>query len=388
MLAVNNLKSAQPMSASSAYLDQLLGGASPSKDGQPAPIAKLDSLFGGKTASAYLDSLLSGGKETSVQESQPQRPTDPNNPLLSGGKETSVQESQPQRPTDPNNPESDAYRAKYGNYGKVKDIGSVDLANVDSVAEMALRGGWADPKAFNLDMLDKKTPIMSSGSGGSKSGSGPWVVSPVRFKPEFAAARAMGEGYGALNQVGYLDQVLEDGSRQVGYRVKAGEVNDAGKRGADIYYEYDDKGNFKNAYFDVLTSTFEDFAPLISMGAMAVGLGGLGAGLGASANSSLGLGLGSTGQAALGGAIIGGGTSALTGQNPVKGAALGAIGSSISAANPAGAIVDNPVAQRAINGAIVGGTRSVLTGQDLSEGAIKGGINGAINGAGKRNRTA
>ena len=374
------------MSASSAYLDQLLGGASPSKDGHPAPIAKLDSLFGGKTASAYLDSLLSGGKETSVQESQPQRPTDPNNPLLSGGKETSVQESQPQRPTDPNNPESDAYRAKYGNYGKVKDIGSVDLANVDSVAEMALRGGWADPKAFNLDMLDKKTPIM--GSGSSKSGNGKRLVSPVRFKPEFAAARGMGDEYKNANQVGYLDQVLEDGSRQVGYRVKAGHVKDAGKRGADIYYEYDDKGNFKNAYFDVRTSTFEDFAPLISMGAMAVGLGGLGAGLGASANSSLGLGLGSTGQAALGGAIIGGGTSALTGQNPVKGAALGAIGSSISAANPAGAIVDNPVAQRAINGAIVGGTRSVLTGQNPVKGAIKGGINGAFKGAGKRNRTA
>ena len=361
MLAVNNLKSAQPMSASSAYLDQLLGGASPSKDGQPAPIAKLDSLFGGKTASAYLDSLLSGGKETSVQESQPQRPTDPNNP------------------------ESDAYRAKYGSYGKVKDIGSVDLANVDSVAEMALRGGWADPKAFNLDMLDKKTPIMR---GGSKSGNGTEVATPVRFKPEFAAARAMGDGYGARNQVDYLDKVLEDGSRQVGYRVKAGEVNDAGKRGADIYYDYDDKGNFKNAYFNVRTRWYEDLAPLISMGTMVVGLGGLGAGLGTSANSALGLGLGSTGQAALGGAIIGGGTSALTGQNPVKGAALGAINSSISAANPAGAIVDNPVAQRAINGAIVGGTRSVLTGQNPVKGVISGGINGAFKGAGKRNRTA
>lgn len=360
MLAANNLKSARPMSASSAYLDQLLGGASPSKDGQPAPTAKLESLFGGKTASAYLDSLLSGGKETSGQESQPRRPTDPNNP------------------------ESDAYRAKYGSYGGVKDIGSVDLTNADSVAEMAKRGGWADPKAFNLDMLDKTTPTLRGGSGAA----GGSVLDPIRFKPEFAAARAMGDGYGARNQVDYFHQNLEDGGSQAVYRVKAGEVKDAGKRGADIYYDYDDKGNFKNAYFDVRTSTWEQIAPLVSMAGMAFGLGGLGAGLGASANSALGLSLGSTGQAALGGAIIGGGTSALTGQNPVKGAALGAIGSSISAANPAGAIVDNPVAQRAINGAIVGGTRSVLTGQDLSKGLISGGINGAFKGAGKSNRTA
>lgn len=356
------------MSSASQYLDHLLGGSQQAA-GESTQKSDLDSLFGGRTASAYLDSLLLGGDDT-------------------GGAI-----KQPARPTDPNNPESDAYRAKYGSYGGVKDIGSVDLTNADSVAEMAKRGGWADPKAFNLDMLDRATPIMR---GGSNSGGGTQVGTPIRFKPEFAAARAMGDGYNTPNQVDYFDRVVETGTghwdnpdtvRQTGYKVKAGYVKDAGKRGADIYYEYDDKGNFKVANFDVRTSTFEQIAPLVSMAGMAVGLGGLGAGLGASANSALGLGLGSTGQAALGGAIIGGGTSALTGQNPVKGAALGAIGGGISAANPAANIVQNPVAQRAINGAISGGVRSALTGGKVSDNMISGGINGAFSAIGNRNRT-
>ena len=62
-------------------------------------------------------------------------------------------------------------------------------------------------------------------------------------------------------------------------------------------------------------------------GAILGGLGGgLGEAIGGAANSSLGLNLGSTGQNILGNALVGGGMGAATGQGFLKGAATGALG--------------------------------------------------------------
>jgi len=62
-------------------------------------------------------------------------------------------------------------------------------------------------------------------------------------------------------------------------------------------------------------------------GAVLGGLGGgLGEAVGGAANSSLGLNLGSTGQNILGNALVGGGMGAATGQGFLKGAATGALG--------------------------------------------------------------
>ena len=57
--------------------------------------------------------------------------------------------------------------------------------------------------------------------------------------------------------------------------------------------------------------------------------GGLGGAVGGAANKALGLGLGQTGQAILGGGLVGGGAGVLTGQGFGKGALQGAAGSAI-----------------------------------------------------------
>lgn len=75
-------------------------------------------------------------------------------------------------------------------------------------------------------------------------------------------------------------------------------------------------------------------------GALFGGLGGgLGSWAGGAADKALGLGLGTTGQAILGGTLVGGGAGMLTGQGFAKGALQGAVGSGIGqlAGNASGA---------------------------------------------------
>ena len=57
--------------------------------------------------------------------------------------------------------------------------------------------------------------------------------------------------------------------------------------------------------------------------------GGLGEAVGAGISEGLNLGLGETTQALLGGSLVGAGTSALTGGDPLKGAAMGAVGAGV-----------------------------------------------------------
>lgn len=71
------------------------------------------------------------------------------------------------------------------------------------------------------------------------------------------------------------------------------------------------------------SSSLPELMPFIQLGLAATGAGGL---LGGALNSGLGLGLGTAGTSALGGAALGGLTSAATGQDVLKGAALGGLG--------------------------------------------------------------
>ena len=75
------------------------------------------------------------------------------------------------------------------------------------------------------------------------------------------------------------------------------------------------------------SSNIKDVMPLIQLALLATGAGGL---LGGALNSTLGLGLGAAGEAALGGATIGGLTSAATGGNVLQGALLGGAGGYLS----------------------------------------------------------
>lgn len=322
---------------------------------QPDYMQQLDALFGGTSAPDFLDRLLAGASTTPALKTAPE----------------AVQLTEQQQ--------------RYGSYGTSKDIGQVDLSNADSVAEMAKRGGWADPKAFSVDMLDSTPRSVSS----EFSDSG--VAYDYRFKPEYARARGMGDGFSVPNIVEWVpDRVVNPDTETSGadqnttipggYKVLAGSVQGQ-KRPTMLYYQYDKDGNFQGANFDVKEKGLEGAAPLINMGLMALGVGGGLGTVGSTLNSSLGLGLGKVGQAALGGAAVGGVTGLVTGQNPIKSAATGALGAGLSAFNPAAKMnITNPAVGMALNGAAQGAVRSVVNGQDVGEGMVAGAINGGLNG--------
>lgn len=303
-------------------------------------------LFGQGGASAYLDGLLGGSTASAPAQST-----------------ATTAQATPTRVLTED-------EKKYGSWGTVADIGAVDLSNVDSVASMAKRGGWADPKAFSLDMLgpdvfDPRT-IKSGGSDADGADSG---ITYVTFKDP--ASRGITDTGRNLNRVAVLPDRKEFANTETsgaddftvipgGYKVLAGAVQGT-KNHTALYYQYDKDGNFKGANFDMEERGLEGAAPLVGMGMMALGFGGGFGAVGSGINSALNLGLGKVGTAAIGGAAVGGGASVLTGQDPIKGAAVGAIGSGIVAANPAGAMgVTNPDWARVINGQISSAAKTTL----------------------------
>lgn len=98
-------------------------------------------------------------------------------------------------------------------------------------------------------------------------------------------------------------------------------------------------------------------------------------GVGTAISGALGLGLGTVGSAILGGAVTGGLGSALTGGNPLQGAALGAMGQGLGGMI-GGAVAPGmgQVAQNAIGSGIIGGAMGATTGQ----GALRGAAQGAL----------
>ena len=96
------------------------------------------------------------------------------------------------------------------------------------------------------------------------------------------------------------------GKGNTGYRVQFG------ADGTPVFYTSEQS-----------SSSLPELMPFIQLALAATGAGGL---LGGALNSGLGLGLGSAGTSALGGAALGGLTSAATGGNVLQGAALGGLG--------------------------------------------------------------
>lgn len=306
----------------------------------------MESLFGQGGASAYLDGLLGGSTASApAQSTATTAQVTPTRVLTEDEK-------------------------KFGSYGTVADIGDVDLGSVDSVAAMAQRGGWADPKAFSLDMLDT-TPFGPGSVKRGGSGADGNIDWPTYVKFKDPASRGITDTGRNLNRVEVLPdrRVYADSETSGaddftvvpgGYKVLAGALPGT-KNHTALYYQYDKDGKFQGANFDMEERGLEGAAPLVGMGMMALGFGGGLSAVGSGLNSALNLGLGKVGTAAIGGAAVGGGVSALTGQDPIKGAAVGAIGSGIVAANPAGAMgVTNPDWARVINGQISSAAKTTL----------------------------
>lgn len=110
------------------------------------------------------------------------------------------------------------------------------------------------------------------------------------------------------------------GERQIG-NAWGGTYAGSGNTGYRV--QFDAQGNPHFYTTGASSSNAADYAPLLAIGSMAFGLPGI---LGGALNSGIGLGLGAAGEAALGGAIAGGGIAGLTGQDVLKGAVLGGLG--------------------------------------------------------------
>lgn len=244
------------------------------------------------------------------------------------------------------------------------------------VASLAKQNGWADPNAFNLDMITAPDMSVTHGEGGSRY-TNPWV----QFKdPESRGITNTGRNLNRV-QVMYDDQGQNygtEGSPVSGYKVLAGAVPGT-KNHTSLFYQYDKDGKFQGANFDMEERGLEGAAPLVNMALMAMGAGGALGSVGSSINSSLGLGLGNVGQAALGGAAVGGGTAALTGQNPLKGAAMGGMGAAVAAANPAGAMgITDPKLLRVLNTGASNLAKSVISGQDPKDVIVNTALGAAV----------
>ena len=99
------------------------------------------------------------------------------------------------------------------------------------------------------------------------------------------------------------------------------------------------------------------------------------------AGTAIGASMGFTGTAAtmVGGAVIGGGTAALTGGDPLKGALLGGLGGGAgeyfgSAANNAMGLNLGSTGQNILGNALVGGVSGVASGQGFLKGAASGAL--------------
>lgn len=279
-----------------------------------------------------------------------------------------------------------------GSYGKKALLQGVNLSDLDSVAAMAKAGGWADPRAFSLDMLDM-SKIEQQYQGGSEGSDRYLDRGYGKFKPEFAAHRGKGGDtftvtYGAAPVIGehVTGQFWDtDGNKTpiygeapiTGYQVKAGAV-DGEKRRTTLYHNYDKDGKFLNTSVDVeetFGDTLKQMAPFLL--AMVPGLQGTVAGAVSSTT-----GLGAATSNILAGGVIGGTTAELTGGNFGKGFVGGALGQGIGLAvdsfNPGGMVSTDPAISKAINT----GTKSVLTtaakggnAQDALTGAV---VSGAV----------
>jgi hypothetical protein len=240
------------------------------------------------------------------------------------------------------------------------DFGTKRMSTAD-IQKIAQAKGWADPMAFSVDMLTDPAPVVGRTGDFDPS----HLRTTTQFKQEFADARGINGTKRNKNQVQVKYKTDEDGNQVVdGYIVNAGAVEGT-KNHTALLYEYDKYGRFKGANTDMEERGIEGAAPLINMAVMAATMGGGAAALGGSINSAANLGLtvGGMGEAALGGAALGAGSSALLKEDPLKGAVLGGMGSAVQAWNPAGTMGFAGNQAKAVNGLISTAGKSLVTGK-------------------------
>lgn len=299
---------------------------------------------------------------------------------VAGSAATAAQQAQPTQATTGQQANS------YGTMSALRSISSID-----DLRQTAQKSGWADPTAFNLDMLEGITEpevIRDENSLTTSGGS-------ARFKKEFADARGMGDGSNVQNnvQVKYLTE--QTGTREItqgehgdqytvqvpiykntvdGYRVMAGAVQGE-KRPTTMFYEYDKDGNFKGLDFEVETKWYEDLAPVIGMGLAMFGVPALAGALAPT--------FGSVTANVLAGGLTGGVTSEIAGgdfADGFKGGAIGAgVGQAVQAINPAGVMdITNPTLAKAVNSGITNVAKTVATGGSGSDALRSAAISGAV----------
>lgn len=193
--------------------------------------------------------------------------------------------------------------------------------SVEDFRKLAKARGWKDPTEVKLDKISQQT----------RGGSGAQAGSQYRMDGEEGRLSTV-----TRNDYQYGNTETSDDTPIRGreWVVDAGEVKGQ-KRHTRVKYGYDDKGNFIGVNFDADEKGLEGAAPLLAMAGMALGFapGGFSS-IGAGVNSTLGLGLAPGWNAALGGATFGGASAAITGQDPIKGAVMGAITPAVKALNP------------------------------------------------------
>lgn len=241
------------------------------------------------------------------------------------------------------------------------DFGGGRMSTAD-VQKLAQKRGWADPMAFDTSML---VDVQQSRTGGGEGGTDPATFGTARFKDDVANARGINGSKRNQNSVKVKYKQNEDGTYDVdGYIVNAGAVSGT-KNHTALLYEYDKYGRFKGANTDMEERGLEGAIPLVGIAMMALTAGGAGAAIGGGINSAANLGLaaGGFGEAALGGAALGAGSAALTGQNPIKGAVMGAITPGIKAVNPGGLLGLSGNAAMAANLGVGAGVKAAVSGK-------------------------
>jgi hypothetical protein len=168
-----------------------------------------------------------------------------------------------------------------------------------------------------------------------------------------AARRVAAAGRGGDTELAHINSREAEMLKRMG---GAGTINpNTGLR------EYKDDGDFLSAVLPI---------------ALAVFVPGLGAAIG---SSLLGAGASTLASGMLGGAILGGATSALTGGDWKKGALMGGLGGGLGGeVGSFFAPTATPIVQSIVGSGLVGGAAGALTGQGFLKGAGQGVLGGAI----------
>lgn len=204
---------------------------------------------------------------------------------------------------------------------------------------------------------------------------------PAEYDPQFVLAVLV-----AL--YGYRDRLGQQGYAKGGLRVAARQLQAAGRGGDSMLAHINPReaemlrrmGGAGTVNPNTGLREYKGGGDLLGV-ILPVALNFIAPGLGA----AIGTAMGATGVAAtaLGGAVIGGLSAAVTGGDPLKGALFGGLGGGLG--DVAGGFVNNALkmnlgaaGQGILGGALVGGASSALTGGDPLKGALIGGAGSAV----------